>query len=114
MTCAHHNLPCEEGKIVVEGNFSGGDDVVFEPDRSALKELGLSSTGSVLTVQPGGKVLIPFHNHRNSCINVETQVIVGAVLSIEADQITSLVDKDFVKVRRVIMSLWDQTKEMAM
>ena len=44
----------------------------------------------MLTVQPGGKVLIPFHNHRNSC---EKHVIVGAVLTIETDQITSLVDK---------------------
>ena len=89
-------IPARKARFVdavVEGNFSGGDDVVFEPDRSTLKELGLSSMGSVLTVQPGGKVLIPFHNHQNSCTNVEKQVIVSAVLTIEADQITSLVDK---------------------
>ena len=51
-------IPARKARFVdavVEGNFSGGDDVVFEPDRSALKELGLSSTGSVLTVQPVGK-----------------------------------------------------------
>ena len=39
---------------VVEGNFSDGDKVIFEPDLSALKELGLSSTESLLTLLPIG------------------------------------------------------------
>ena len=68
--------------------------MLFEPDLSALEELCFSSTESVLTVQPGGKVLILFHNHQNSCINVKEQIVVGAVHTIKANKITLLFDKE--------------------
>ena len=41
-------IPARKARFVnavIEGSFNGGDDVVFEPDRSTLKELCLNSTG---------------------------------------------------------------------
>ena len=42
--------------------------------------------GSVFTVQPGEKILIPLHNHQNSCIGVAEQVVAGAIQVIKAEQ----------------------------
>ena len=62
--------------VVVDGSFGVGDEVVFEPDVSVLKELGLSSTELLLTTQVDGKLLIPFHNHRNYGADVEEPLVV--------------------------------------
>ena len=64
-------------------------------------------TESLLTMQPGGKVLLLFHNHKNSCINVEEHMVVGAIQTIKPDGLNVWLMRRFVAVMR---EMWDQSK----
>ena len=67
-----------------------GAGVLFEPDNAVLKELGLSSSESLLTAGPGGKLLIPLQNHRHCTVDIGEQLSVGKVRVVDMDQVKPL------------------------
>ena len=41
-----------------------GSELLFQPNNSALAQLGLSSTDSLVTMKANGLIQLPFHNHK--------------------------------------------------
>ena len=58
--------------------------MLFEPDTAALHKLGLISSDSLLTVGPGGKVVVPLKNLQPSCVDIERDLVIGHVMSVNS------------------------------
>ena len=86
-------IPGRKGRFVdaiVCDEVGEGAGVLFEPDNAVLKELGLSSSESLLTAGPGGKLLIPLQNHRHCTVDIGEQLSVGKVRVVDMDQVKPL------------------------
>ena len=81
-------VPSQKGRFVdaavLQNMFAEGDEVLFEPDTAALHKLGLISSDSLLTVGPGGKVVVPLENLQPSCVDIERDLVIGHVMSVNS------------------------------
>ena len=81
-------VPSQKGRFVdaavLQNMFAEGDEVLFEPDTAALHKLGLISSDSLLTVGPGGKVVVPLENLQPSCVDIERDSVIGHVMSVNS------------------------------
>ena len=73
-------VPGRKGRFLeahVGSDFRMGDELLFEPDTSVLKDVGLSCQDSLLTVRESGRVLIPLQNFRRSQVDLDGGLELG-------------------------------------
>ena len=82
-------IPPRKGRFIeacLDQKLIAGEKVLFEPKLDTLKNLGLSSMESLLTVNAAGNLLIPLQNFQQSPTNAESGIDLGrAELFIEQE-----------------------------
>jgi len=75
-------LPGRKGRfleVAVDGPVKKGDELLFEPNTLALKELGLSCQEAFLKVGVGGQVLVPLQNFMRDDVKLDGGTELGCV-----------------------------------
>lgn len=83
-------IPARKGRFIeasLEHKFAAGDEVVFEPKVNTLQSHGLSSTSSILTVNPNENLLIPLQNFWQNSTNPEAGMELGTVEKFKASEL---------------------------
>ena len=76
------NLPGRKGRFLealIDGPIRKGDELLFEPNTRALKELGLSCQEALLKVGVSGQVLVPLQNFRRDDVKLDGGTELGCV-----------------------------------
>ena len=75
-------IPSRKGQLLkakVTGDYSPGQQFVFEPEGAQLKQLGIDSSDSLVTVSEEGTIVVPAYNFSDHSVRVPIDSKVGVL-----------------------------------